>query len=132
MVLLAWISADYDTALIIAWAKAQFKVEISRQAISQHRQKYAAEIEELRKTRHAEALTTGAALKEERVARLKRYLDELELKKWVTDDKGRAVYADTYLRTFIALRDELDPKRAVVAVGGDNAKVYIGVDLDKV
>lgn len=88
-ILCGWLAADYGDKIILHWIEEQGWPAISRQAVQYHRTRFRVEIEERRKERHARALTTGLALKEERVERLKENADELDAIKWVPDEKGR-------------------------------------------
>lgn len=86
--LIEWLAADYSTELIRHWFEERGWPVISRQALHGHRQRMGKEIEVARGERRARALTTGLALKDERVERLKAHADELEKIKWVPDEKG--------------------------------------------
>jgi len=69
--LLEWIAADYDTEVIRALAR-QFErpFEISARQFNYYRKRYGGEIQRAREQRRTEAISSGLAVKEERVARL--------------------------------------------------------------
>ena len=85
--LLGWLAADYDWRLIAQWFEEREWPIVSKQTVYYYREQARPEIEALRASRHSAALTTGLALKEERVARLAQHADELEAIKWVADPK---------------------------------------------
>lgn len=87
--LCTWLAADYDWKLIQTWFAEREWPMITRQAVHYYRKRYETEIATLRQQRHSEALNTGLAIKEERVARLKAHADELDAIKWVPDKRGR-------------------------------------------
>lgn len=95
--LLEWIAADYAPSLILHWI-AQRRgrdpdpegwPELSKQAISYYRTHYADKLAKLQQERRAKAITSGLALKEERLARLAEHADRLEVMKWLPDKNGR-------------------------------------------
>ncbi len=81
-ILLQWAAAEYSYDLIAHWFKERGWEPIAHQSYSYYRQRYADEIEAARKQRRSEAMTTGLALKEERVARLQQHADELKAVMW--------------------------------------------------
>ena len=87
--LLEWIAADYAFDLIAQWFRAREWPELTPAAVTYHRKRNQPLIDTLREERHARAITTGLALKEERIARLKAHADALEKIKWTGDKNGR-------------------------------------------
>lgn len=89
LTLLTWLAADYDHAAIAAFFDEREWPMVSRATLTHYRKRHAKAIEDLRARRYSEALTTGLALKEERVARLKEHADKLEKLKWVAGKSGK-------------------------------------------
>lgn len=116
-VLLTWLAADYSTELIRHWLEERGWPVISRQAIHQHREQFEPDIERMRQERHSRALTTGTALKEERVQRLKDHLDKLEEIKWVPDKNGKLWNEKGWRETLDDIAREMGHRR-------------IGIDAD--
>src|SRR4051812_15769502 len=85
--LLIWLAADYPPFVIREWARELRWPSISDRLIYYYRHAYAPELLTLRAARRGTALTTGLALKEERVAQLAAHADALALIKWVPDKK---------------------------------------------
>jgi hypothetical protein len=109
---LTWIAADYDTQLIRQWMEKRKWPKIGCNTLYIYRRRYAIKIEELRKQRLSLALTTGLALKEERVTRLKDEADLLEAKKWEYDwNSGRLWNEKAWRETIQQIADEMEPKR---------------------
>lgn len=86
--LLEWIVADYSFDLMMQWFADLEWPELTPAAVSYYRKRNLAKIEKLRAERHSTALTTGLALKEERIARLKAHADVLEAIKMSADPKS--------------------------------------------
>ncbi len=106
-----WLAADYDTRLILAWFKERDWPEISRVTIHGYRQRDAIDIERIRSERRSAALTTGLAVKEERIARLKLHADRLEELKWQPDEKGRLWNEKAWREVVQQIADEMEPKK---------------------
>lgn len=87
--LLEWVIADYSFDVIAQWFVKREWPELTPAAHTYYRNRNRAKIEALRAERHAQALTTGLALKEERIQRLKEHADTLEAIKWQADKNGR-------------------------------------------
>lgn len=87
--LLEWVTADYSFDVIAQWFAERKWPELTPAALTYYRTRNRTKIEMLRVERHALALTTGLALKEERIARLKAHADALEKIKWTGDKNGR-------------------------------------------
>ena len=87
--LLEWLAAGYSFTLIALWFADREWPELTRAAATYYRNRYRAMIEQLQTARHSAALTTGLALKEERIERLKEHADQLEAIKWKADKNGR-------------------------------------------
>src|SRR3990167_2778343 len=87
MQLLHWLAADYEWPLIRQWFAERGWPTISRALCSYYRHARDMGIAELRAERRRDALSSGLAVKEERVARLKAHADKLESIKWVPDER---------------------------------------------
>lgn len=88
LTLLTWLAADYPPDIIREWARAEGGwPSLSNRLLHYYRHKYATDLIALRAERRASALTTGLALKEERVAQLAAHAEALALIKWVADKK---------------------------------------------
>jgi hypothetical protein len=106
-----WIAADYDTELIELWFIERNWPIITRQDISYYRKRYAEQINILREQRLSLALTTGLALKEERVARLKAEADALEAIKWEANKDGRLWNEKSWRETLEQIADETEDRK---------------------
>lgn len=107
---LTWIAADYDTALIRQWMEELEWPAIGRNTLYIYRRRYATKIDELRKQRLSLALTTGLALKEERVTRLKDHTDKLHKIMWLPGYHGRLYNEKAWRETIQQIADEMEPK----------------------
>lgn len=134
--LLTWLAADYSIKLILHWFSERQWPAISRQAVEYHREQVRDEIDRLREERRSKALTTGLALKEERVERLKAHADDVEEIKWVPDEKGKLWNLAEWRATLDDIAKEMGHRRAGVDLNADiNADVKwydSGVDVEKV
>jgi hypothetical protein len=84
-----WLAADYDSRLIRLWFEKRGWPRISDQLLAYYRKSREIGVARIRQQRRSQALSTGLALREERVKRLAAHADELEAIMWVTDDKGK-------------------------------------------
>jgi len=108
---LTWIAADYSTPLIFQWMEERGWPKVTRRTLHYYRTRLSSKIEELRKQRLSLALTTGLALKEERVTRLKDEADLLDAVKWLADKKtGRLWNEKAWRETVQQIADEMEPK----------------------
>lgn len=112
--LLEWLAAEYDPALILKWFQEREWPSITRRTVYYYKNKQAAEIAARRTERHSKALTTGLALKEERVARLKMHADELEAIKWQADERGRLWNEKAWRETLDDIAKEMGDRRITV------------------
>jgi hypothetical protein len=128
--LLGWLAADYDWRLIVQWFEEREWPVVSKQTVYYYREQAREEITALRAARREGALTTGLALKEERVARLAQHADELDAIKWVPDPKTGKLHNEK------AWRETLDDIASEVGgrvqkqdvVGAVTLKVVYGTD----
>lgn len=149
-IVLGMVAADYSNAVIrqrleklnaageaIDWDRddepERFPV-VGDSALSHYRAKYAADIERLRKERLDKALSSGLAVKAERIARLCEHADELELVKWQVSTNGRCWNEKAWRETLDDIAREMGERRPLEdGNGGEEVvKVYVGIDYDKV
>jgi hypothetical protein len=116
--LLGWLAADYSEKLIRKWFVEREWPLISPQAFWHLRQRFMPEIEAKRAERHAAALNTGLALKEERVARLAHHADELDEIKWLPDEKGRLWNEKAWRETLDDIAREMGHRKAAIEHSG--------------
>lgn len=109
--LLEWCAADYSPALIIKWFADREWETIGPSAISYYRKRNQKQIERLRETRHAAALTTGLALKVERIERLKEHADKLDEIKWTAGENGRYWNEKAWRETLDDIAKEMGHRR---------------------
>jgi hypothetical protein len=131
--LLTWLAADYSEPLIRKWFEQRGWEPLAPSTISYHRDHFAAEIESAREVRRAAAITTGLALKEERVERLKDHADELDAIKWVPDKNGRLWNEAAWRDTLDDIAKEMGHRKTTVDVNGQietTVKVMRGVTMD--
>src|SRR3990167_1219859 len=105
--------------------------KISPAALAYYRTRYATDIERVRTERRDRALSSGLAIKAERVARLAEHADKLELLKWNPDANGRLWNERAWRQTLEDIALELG-ERGEPAGGDDIVKLIIGVELDRV
>ena len=117
--LIQWLAADYSEKLIRVWMERDKWPKITHQAISYYRQMLKADIDTLRSERRSRALTTGLALKEERVERLKVHADDLEEIKWVPDEKGKLHNEKAWRETLDDIAKEMGHRRSGVDLNGN-------------
>jgi hypothetical protein len=106
-----WCAADYSPALIIKWFADREWPEIVPSAVSYYRRRDAAKIVELREARHTAALTTGLALKVERIQRLKEHADKLDAIKWDAGENGRYWNEKAWRETLDDIAKEMGHRR---------------------
>lgn len=109
---LEWIAADYDTGLIFAWMKEKDWPVISRRTMFHYRKHYTPTINELREQRYKDAMSTGLALKEERIKRLIKHADQLEEFKFTTNKSGALVNEKAWRETLNQIAEEVGDKKA--------------------
>jgi len=117
--LLSWLAAGYDTRLILLWASQQEDwPPVSRKVVNYYRlsKKWGPEIQRLQRERHEKAITTGLALREERIARLAKHADELEAIKWVPDSKGRLWNERAWRETLDDIAKEMGHRRTAIDI----------------
>ena len=133
LMLLTWLAADYDSALIAQWFAEREWPVLSRAALTYYRNKHRAAIEDLRVQRRTEALTTGLALKEERIARLKAHADALDAIKWVPDKNGRLWNEKAWRETLDDIAQETGGRVQKTELSGEVVmKAYQGMDPEAV
>jgi len=114
--LLTWLAADYSEPLIQKWFEVREWKPLAKSTISYHRSNFAMEIEAARAERRSAALTTGLALKEERVRRLVDHADELEAIKWTPDEHGRLWNEKAWRETLDDIAKEMGHRRQGIDV----------------
>lgn len=113
-ILKMWIAAGYSYGMIRSRLERRGWPVISEPAVSQHRTAMRAIVERVKAERHAAAVTSGLALKEERVARLCEYADEVDEIKWVADEKGRLWNGVEWRKALDDIAKEMGDRRAGV------------------
>lgn len=110
--LLEWLAAEYSAPLIRKWFKEREWPEPTDPALSYYRDKWSTEIAVARQERRTTAITSGLALKEERVRRLAEHADELEAIKWLPDPKtGRLWNEKAWRETLDDIAKEMGHRR---------------------
>ena len=109
-----WFAAEYSGPLIKKWFREREWPELSGAALTYYRKKWEPEIAAARAERRGGALTTGLALKEERVKRLVDHADELEAIKWEADEKGRLWNEKAWRETIDDIAKETGGRRTGV------------------
>lgn len=107
--------------------------KLSASTLSHYRKLWASEIESARAARVDEALTSGMALRAERVAALKLHADQLHALRWSADRNGRLWNERAWRQTLDDIAAELGERRPQRGTDdGEIVKIYVGVDADKV
>lgn len=110
--LLQWLAAEYSGPLIRKWFVERAWPDLSDASFTYYRTRYATEIAAARAERHASAINSGLALKEERVKRLVEHADELEAIKWKPDKKtGRLWNEKAWRETLDDIAKEMGHRR---------------------
>lgn len=109
--LLEWCAADYSPALIIKWFKDRTWAEIGPSAISYYRKRNETKIAQLRDERLSAALSSGLALKAERIQRLKEHADKLDEMKWDAGENGRLWNEKAWRETLDDIAKEMGHRR---------------------
>lgn len=130
--LLEWLAADYEWRLIRKWFEERDWPPISRALVSYYRGSRDIGIAKLRATRRNKALSSGLALKEERVARLVAHADALEAIKWVPSQSGKLYNEKAWRETLAEIAAEQGHRKQVVEVRDwrEEARKY-GLDAEK-
>jgi hypothetical protein len=120
LAILTWLAAGYSAPLIVKWFKKNKWPEITASAVRYYRAEYREDIGRARKERHEEAITSGLALKEERVARLCEHADKLEVIKWVPDKNGKLNNEKCWRETLDDIAVEMGHRKQVQEHSGPN------------
>lgn len=106
---------------------------LSSSTISHYRKLWKREIETAKAARIDEALTTGLALRAERIALLKDHAEQLRVMRFFADKNGRLWNERAMRATLDDIARELGERRPLKDSGdGEIVKIYVGVDADKV
>jgi hypothetical protein len=138
--LVGWLAAEYTEPAIRRFLAEREWPVINGSSLQHYRERYRPEIEAARTQRRAAALTTGLALKDERVERLKQHADALEELKWVPDDRGKLHNEKAWRETLDDIAREMGHRKAGVEVSGPdggaieyrdvtNARQELGAEL---
>jgi hypothetical protein len=109
--LITWLAADYGFEVIAAWFKKREWPELTPAAHTYYRSRNRKKIDELREKRLSAALTSGLALKAERVERLKEHADKLEAIKWDAGENGRLWNEKAWRETLDDIAKEMGHRR---------------------
>lgn len=123
--LLIWLTAEYSGAIIRKWFKDRDWEPLDDSTLTYYRRKHAKELEAARTARRDAALTSGLALKAERVQRLVDHADELEAIKWLPDDKGRLWNEKAWRETLDDIAKEMGHRRQGIDVALEQELVAI-------
>lgn len=105
---------------------------LAKSSISDYRKKFAAEIEAAKARRVDEALTTGLALKAERIAALKEHATMLEALRFVSDRNGRFWNERAWRQTLEDIALEMGDRKPKDMPQEQTVKVYVGLDPARV
>ncbi len=107
--LVQWLAADFTSDVIryLANKKGWDLERFSNRVITYYRRKHEQKIIEAREQRHSDAMSTGLALKEERVAQLKEDAAHLEIIKWMPDNHGRLVNEKAWREVLEQIAEEV-------------------------
>lgn len=106
-----WLAAEYSAGAILSFMRKRGWPELHRTSIWHYRDSMREQIEAARKERRSRALTTGLALKDERVERLKDHADALEEIKWEKDEKGKRHNEKAWRETLDDIAREMGHRR---------------------
>lgn len=127
-----WLAADYSSGLIREWFNDRGWPELSRNTFKYYRRHYEIDIKSIREERQLRALTTGLAIKAERIERLKHHADSLEAIKWEPDKNGRLWNEKAWRETLEDIAAELGDRKQPVEHSGTISivKSYITINPD--
>jgi hypothetical protein len=111
--LLEWLASGYSPDALRALMIRAGIPSLDSSTLSYYRTTYGTRIDELRKIRYSEALSTGLATREERVERLKKHADELDEIKWVPDKNGRLWNEKAWRETLDQIAEECGDKETL-------------------
>jgi len=109
--LLEWVAAEYSSDLIAAWFAEREWPSLTRPAVTYYRRRFKMQIAALRDERRAAALSSGLALKAERIERLKEHADALDAIKWVSSESGRLWNEKAWRETLDDIAREMGHRR---------------------
>ncbi|MGH2359762.1 MAG: hypothetical protein ACRDGM_04360 [bacterium] len=115
-----------DYFRLIGWG------ELASSTLSYYRQEFRALIEEAQRSRVDQAMTSGLALKAERVAALKEHAEMLAAIRFVPSKSGRHFNEKAYRETLADIGIEMGERKPKDQPGEQTIKVYVGIDPDKV
>jgi hypothetical protein len=127
--LLEWLAADHPASLIRQWLRERGWPTQSDRMLSYYRQQCAADIHALRQARRESALTTGLAVKEERVAQLQAHAETLAAMKWVPDKRGRLWNEKAWRETLDDIAKEVGGRVQRLEATGANGAPLMPPDL---
>lgn len=138
--LLEWLVAGYSGNSIRKRLAAEGYESINDSSLSHYRTKWKAKMEAAWKAREELALTTGLALKAERIARLVEYAEWIEGdggagldQRHLEDKVGKPSWGMEWRATLADIAAEMGERRGEQG-GGEEAlvKVYVGVDYEQI
>lgn len=109
--LLTWLAAEYNAPLIRKWFQEREWTPLADSTLSYYREQWADDIAAARQQRRDEAITSGLALKAERIRRLAEHADELEAIKWLPDKNGRMWNEKAWRETLDDIAKEMGDRR---------------------
>lgn len=130
--LLQLLAAGFRESVIHNFFAAADKKPLSSSTISYYRQQWAKQLAEAKAKRIDEALTSGLALKAERIAALKEHAELLGQIRFVSDKNGRLWNERAWRQTLEDIAIEMGERKPKNDPGEQVVKVYLGVDPDKV
>jgi hypothetical protein len=106
--------AGYGNRAIMDMVESRLGRTIAESGLSRYR--HNAKVEIAKRERYSAAMTTGLALREERIERLKRHAEELEPRRFEQDKRGGYPLEPAYRLTLRQIAEEVgDLKPGVVA-----------------
>lgn len=105
---------------------------LASSTLSHYRKAFSQQIEEAKARRVDDALTTGLALKAERIAALKEHAEMLGALRFTPDEKGRLWNEKAWRETLADIAQEMGDRKPKEQAQEVPVKVYVNVDVDKV
>ncbi len=127
--LLEWLAAGYQNKRIRELMKTTKMPVIGDTGLGYYRTKWREEIVVAIKARHDEALSSGLALKAERVKRLCDHADEIEARRLELDKILKPSWAAEWRATLEDIAAEMGDRRGAKD-GTDEASIKVYVNID--
>lgn len=130
--LVALLAAGEPESAILQFFRLAGWGKLASSTLSHYRKLFATEIEAAKVRRIDEALSSGLALKAERIAALKVHAEQLHAIRWIGDKHGRLWNERAYRQTLADIAVEMGDRKPKDAPAEQTVKVYLGLDPERI